>query len=208
MANYYVQVTGPSTTGETADSQVNTFAFKSSGGLDSGSAGVYTDEIKSFYDELVTANALHGLAQNGWVVKYYNAVTTPGNYPLFTNGFNLATAPGAVDLPLEVSLCVSYANDSETTVAPARRRGRIYVSGWPESVNTTGRPTSAAYDSLLNAYVNYVEGVNVLSGVDACIWSRANNALYEIERVWVDNEWDTMRSRGGKSTLRSTAMIS
>jgi hypothetical protein len=207
MANYHVQVSLAAQSGETADTQVNTFAFISAGGLDSGSAGAYTDIIKAFYDALRGLGGLKGVAQNGHVVKYYNAVTTTPNYPLFTNGFNLTVAPGAIDLPLEVSLCVSFANDSETTVSPRRRRGRIYVSGWGEVDNTAGRPISGTYVGLADAYRDYAEAVNGLAGAAAAIWSRTTGELYQIERVWCDNEWDTMRSRGGKSTARETYMI-
>lgn len=208
MANYHVIVTLQASSGETADNQVNTFAFESTGGLDSASAGAYTLLLKDFYDALVPCGALCGIAQNGHVVKYYNAVTTVPNYPLFTNTFNRDDSAAAIDLPEEVSLCISYANDSETTISPKRRKGRIYISGWTEASNTAGRPVSASTTPMLAAYVAYVEAANVLSGVTACIWSRAEGALYPIERVWVDNEWDTMRSRGGKSTARSTTMIS
>jgi len=207
MPNYHVIVTLQAASGETADNQVNTFAFESTGGLDSASAGAYTLLIKAFYDQVRSSGPLLGLAQNAHVVKYYNAVTSVPNYPLFTNTFNLTVAPGAIDMPLEVSLCISYANDSDTTVSAKRRRGRIYLSGFSEASNTAGRPISAVLTGLSDAYRDYVEAANLLSGVTACVWSRANGALYPIERVWVDNEWDTMRSRGGKSTLRETLLI-
>ena len=207
MPNYHVIVTLQAASGESADNQVNTFAFESTGGLDAPSAAAYTLLYASMYDALRNNGMLLGIAQNAHVVKYYNAVTTVPNYPLFSNTFNLLGAPGAIDLPLEVSLCASYANDTETAVSPRRRRGRIYISGFQEAANTAGRPTSTVMGYLVDAYRDYVEAANGLAGVTACIWSRANGALYPIERVWVDNEWDTMRSRGGKSTARQTLMI-
>jgi len=113
-------------------------------------------------------------------------------------------APGALDLPAEVTLCISYANDSDTTVSAKRRRGRIYLSGFSEASNTAGRPISAVLTGLSDAYRDYVEAANLLSGVTACVWSRANGALYPIERVWVDNEWDIQRRRGRRYTTRNT----
>jgi hypothetical protein len=207
MADYHVVVTLASQSGETADYQVNTFAFESTGGLDSGSAGAYTAILKTLYDTLVNSDCLCGIADTGHVVKYYLATTDTPNYPLFTNTFNLSFAPGAVDLPLEVSLCISFANDTETGVSPKRRKGRIYVSGFKETGNTAGRPVSGVMTNMLTAFVTYVEAVNTLSGATACIWSRREDALFPIERVWIDNEWDTMRSRGGKSTARQTELI-
>jgi len=207
MPDFYAQTTLLALSGETADNQSNIFAFESTGGLDSGSAIAFTNVLTDYYNALRSAGALRGLAQNAHQVKYYAAVTSVPNYPLFTNSFNLSTPPGAIDLPLEVALCVSYANDSETSISAKRRRGRNYVSGWGEGDNTAGRPITGTVTGLLNAYVDYVNDANALSGVTASVWSRANAALYPIERVWVDNEWDTMRSRGGKSTSRETTLI-
>lgn len=204
MPNYYVQTTLLAQSGETADSQSNVFAFESTGGLDQASADAFTVLLKNYYDALRTAAALRGIAQNGHTTKYYLATTVAPNYPLFAGTFNLAVAPAAIELPLEMSLCVSYANDTETSVPARRRRGRIYVSGWAEAENTNGRPTSTVLSNMTAAYKDLVDDVNVLSGVTACVWSRTNAALYPIERIWCDNEWDTMRSRGGKSTARVT----
>lgn len=208
MPSYHVQVTLAAITGETADSQVNTFAFSSgSPGLASGGADTITGFLKTFYDSLASANALNGIAQNGHTVKFYNAVTTVPNYPLFTRTFNREDLGYTIDLPEEVALCISFANDSEVTVPARRRRGRIYVSGWAETTNTVGRPTSTAISAAVGAYVALANAINGMVDVTMCVWSRSNGALYPIERVWVDNEWDTMRSRGGKSTARTTTLV-
>lgn len=207
MPNYFAQATLASSTGETADVNVNTFAFTRVSVLDEAGAIDYVAEVKAFYDAVRFAGGLKGLAQNGHNVKIYNAVTTTPNYPLFNITFGLTTAPGAIELPLEVSLCVSYANDTVTSVPTNRRRGRIYISGWGETDNTAGRPVATAYEGLVSAYSTYIENLSGLDGGIACVWSRTNGALYKIDRVWADNEWDTMRSRGGKATARDTTMI-
>jgi len=207
MPNYSVTVTLQAQSGETADNQINTFAFFSLTALDEGRADDYVAHLANLYDILTLSDCLCGIDTNAHVVKFYNAVTTPGNYPLFTKTFNIAHGPSSIDLPLEVSLCISYANDTQTDIAPARRRGRIYISGHKEADNTAGRPTSGKILNVVNAYASFVDDVNTISGFEAGIWSRAEGEVYRIERVWVDNEWDTMRSRGGQSTARSTVMI-
>lgn len=208
MANYYCQATLAASTGETADVNVNTFAAVGPNVITDAEFEDWGDCIIAFYNVCNAANGfLCGRAQNGHLLKFYSAVTTVPNYPLHEYSFNLANATGSVGLPLEVSLCASYQCDSATTVPVRRRRGRIYIPGFSEAANDTGRPSSTVVSSLADAYRDYCEAVNALPDFTASVWSRANASLYPVERVWVDNEWDTMRSRGGKSTLRTELIV-
>lgn len=203
MANYYVQVALAAQTGETADVNVNVLAAVGPAVITSVEFELWADAIKSLYNTYnFIGGVLNGRAQNGHTLKFYNAVTTVPNYPLYESGFNFTAAPGAIDLPLEVSLCVSYQCDSAVVVPVRRRRGRIYISGFTEAQNTGGRPTAATCEHLGSEFRDYVEAVNGIADFTASIWSRTNGSLYPIERTWCDNEWDTMRSRGGKSTIR------
>jgi len=207
MANLYAQASLAAASGETADVNVNIFAATYDGTFGSTQANAWAAAIELFYETVLINAGLKGRAQNGHVIKMYNAVTTTPNYPISEHTFNLASSPGAIDLPLEVNLCVSYQCDSATTVPTRRRRGRIYLSGWGEGQNVAGRPTTTIYPPLAQAYRDYVEDVNAITGMVGCIWSRANASLYPVERVWADDEWDTMRSRGGKATTRSTYLV-
>lgn len=207
MANYYATASLAALSGETADVNVNTFAFLGPAVFTDVEGDAIVAEIKSFYDEIQGIGSLRGRAQNGHVVKFYAAVTTPPNYPVYEAGFNLAGSALAIDLPLEVNLCISYANDSATIVPRARRRGRIYICGFGEALNTVGRPEAVIQEGLCDAYTDYVLGMNAMTDITAGVWSRSNSSIYPVERIWVDNEWDTMRSRGGKATSRFTNMI-
>lgn len=208
MANYYCQATLAAKTGETADVNVNIFAATGPNVITDAEFEDWGDIIITMYN---TMNFVHGFlngrAQNGHMLKFYSAVTTTPNYPLHEYSFNLAADPGDVQMPLEVSLCASYQCDSATTVPLRRRRGRIYISGFTEAQNDAGRPASGVTSDLADAYRDYAEATNNLADFRACVWSRANASLYPIERVWVDNEWDTMRSRGGKSTARTDLVV-
>lgn len=208
MANYYAQVNLAAATGETADVNVNVLAATGPNVITSVEFELWADVIKSMYNTWnFVGGFLNGRAQNGHTIKFYSAVTTTPNYPIYETSFNFAAAPGAIDLPLEVSLCVSYQCDSAVTIPVRRRRGRIYISGFTEAHNTAGRPTSTVTGNLGSEFRDYCEALNDVPDFTACIWSRANASLYPIERCWVDNEWDTMRSRGGKSTARSEYAI-
>jgi hypothetical protein len=71
----------------------------------------------------------------------------------------------------------------------------------------TGRPSAATVGDLADAYKDYADTVNLITDVTAGIWSRTEAAVFEIDTCWVDNEWDTMRSRGTESTSRETRSI-
>lgn len=207
MGRYFAQVTLLSATGNTRDNQVNGFAAGQIGTLDATLATSWTNVIKAFYDAVRSGNALRGMAASNHLVKFYDINGTLPNYPLFERTFNLTAAPGAVEMPQEVALCIGYKNLSATTVPRGRRRGRIYISGWSESANDAGRPISANVTSTLDAFSTYVSSFNALGTLDASIWSRSNATTYPIETAFVDNEWDTMRSRGGRATSRSTWIL-
>lgn len=207
MPNYNATANLAAQTGNTEDVNVNGFAVFSDDAITPSELDTWFDAIDAFYEACYAAGALCGRAQTGHLVKFYATDTGVPNYPIDEATFGLNTAPPGIDLPSEVSLCVSYANDSESSIPRARRRGRIYIPGHSEANNTNGRPLPALVEDLADAYEAYADAVNAISGVSAGVWSRANATVYPIERVWVDNEWDTVRSRGGKSTARQTRTL-
>jgi hypothetical protein len=201
---YAAQVTLISATGASEDNQSNTFAAGQIGTLDLTYAQNWTTTIKAFYDLVVNNGGLKGISQNNHVIKFYDIETPQPNYPIWTRTFNLATVPAAVDMPQEVALCVSYANSLAVTIPRARRRGRLYISGWAETGNTNGRPTNLVCDGLLAAFTGYVTAFNALGTLDASIWSRTGGVTYPIDTAHVDNAWDTQRRRGNRSTYRAS----
>ena len=207
MPNYNATATLLAKTGNTRDVNVNGFAISTTSPLSSTDQTNWANEIADFYSSLLSVAMLNGREQNGHSIKIYAADTGVPNYPIYETAFNLSSDPLALDLPDEVSLCVSYANDSANSVPRGRRRGRIYISGQRESSNLSGRPTTAAYEGLCDAFKDYCDAVNAISDLSAGVWSRANATVYPIERVWCDNEWDTMRSRGGRATARKTVSV-
>lgn len=202
----FAQVTLLASSGNTADYQVNGFAADTVGAVTAD----YDDwalAMKGFYDDVNVLGGLRGTAQNAHLVKFYDIFGTAPNYPIYETTFNLASAPGAIDLPPEVALAVSYKNTINNAVPRARRRGRIYISGWTEGGNTTGRPTSTIYQNLAQYYADYVAAVNAIGPFDAGVWSRVDQVVYPIDEVWCDNEWDTQRRRGQEATVRYSISV-
>lgn len=199
----YAQVTLLTDSVDPADYQSNGFAVQgdtaSTTDLDT-----WAGAIKDFYDNVLFIGGCLGLAQNNHIVKFYTIGAGPPNYPVYETTFNFDTNPGDIQMPMEVALCISYSNTTENTVPRARRRGRIYLSGWSESFNDAGRPVEANLSTLVGYYATYAGDVNAISGLTAGIWSRVNDVVYQIDTAWVDNEWDTQRRRGGKASERQT----
>lgn len=104
------------------------------------------------------------------------------------------SAPG----PREVALCLSYFADRNVK----SKRGRIYLGPFVASVTAHERPPSGAPDELLDLASDLwnVGGVDI----DWSIYSPKNNDHTRINHVWVDDEWDTIRSRGLRATTRVT----
>jgi hypothetical protein len=98
-----------------------------------------------------------------------------------------------------VALCLSYYSENNVP----KRRGRLFV---PIAVlrSTPGlRPDSAQRTKALDlgGLLANAGGANIDWGV----WSRTDGAFHPTTNSWVDDEWDTMRSRGLRATTRSTA---
>lgn len=207
MANYYLQTSIASNTGNTEDSISNTFALETDATIVSLDITEWTNAVEDFYTACYTAGAMHGYTAVGSTYKLYDCNTPSPNYPLDEGSIAWTGAAVSIEMPQEVSLCVSYMNDTASGVPRARRRGRIYISGWDEAANNAGRPVAGVVEDLADAFETYCDTLYAFGGIRPGIWSRANATVYPIQRVWVDNEWDTMRSRGGKSTLRETRLV-
>nr|CRY96801.1 hypothetical protein [uncultured prokaryote] len=207
MAVFIAQANLLAQTGNTEDVNVNTFAVLKDTTPSSGELDDWTDAIQLFYQSQKDLGGLKGRANAGGFIKFYAADTGVPNYPIDTINMTFTGTAPAIDMPAEVNLCVSYANDSMNSVPRGRRRGRLYMGAWGEDQNISGRPTSTVYEGLAGLFGDYVDSVNLITGMTACIWSRTNANGYPIERVWCDNEWDIVRSRGGKSTARETVTI-
>jgi len=200
------QVTLISASTDTADNNTNGF-YVSDSGITEAEMDSWTVALKTFYDTCYSGGALRFAVANNHIVKFYDVGGAPPNYPIYETTFNLATATAAIDMPMEVALAVSYKNNTNNTVLRARRRGRIYISGWTEAANTSGRPTSTATNALAQGYKDYCDDVNVIGTLSAVIYSRVQDITNNVEEVWCDNEWDTQRRRGGKATTRTTYTV-
>lgn len=96
----------------------------------------------------------------------------------------------------EVALCLSYYSDRNIP----RFRGRLFIGPWQQGLMAE-RPGQGQIDALkgLATSLGSIGGPDV----DWGLWSPTRQAFSKITNGWVDNEWDTVRSRGQLATTRN-----
>lgn len=140
--------------------------------------------------------------------------------PISQSSWTLGAGAAGVSLPSEVA-CVlttrvtrsdepALAVEGPGNIRPRQRgSGRIYIGPLNggttnDSSSGTSRPGVGLRNALLDAGVRLRNGARALSTPARwVVWSRAAEATLEIDRLEVDDAWDTMRSRGVKASLRA-----
>jgi hypothetical protein len=135
----------------------------------------------------------------GYVVQataYDMDDATPRPVKAFAPPVGVSAAGASPSGPREVALCLSYYSERNLPSS----RGRVYIGPWARD-DMGLRPNVnqiAALRDLATGLTN-VGGADV----DWSLYSPKSGGLKKITNVWVDDEWDTMRSRGLRPTTRS-----
>jgi hypothetical protein len=194
--------------GSTLPRDVNqiTPCFRAQAGWDPGA----DTDWSNLAEDLATALQGWQNPTRGLTVKLYDigqdatkANGKPPNRPKATATRNLGNCDESPH-PRDIALCLSFNGGPNAKT----NRGRIYVPIW--AIQGSGqlavRPTSgnrAVVGALPTIFAN-LGGANV----DWIVWSRKANAATKVERWYVDDEWDTQRRRGLKSTARTSGTTS
>lgn len=140
------------------------------------------------------------------ICRAYELGGPPPHNPVGEHIRNAGVSPGSV-IPREVALCLSFRADQNVP----RRRGRIFLPvftcGAVGSIRDqlTVRPGATLRDRvmLLASEFSGIGGADV----DWSVYSGLDQAARKVEHAWVDDEWDTQRRRGLRSTARTEAAI-
>lgn len=102
--------------------------------------------------------------------------------------------------PREVACCLSYYGDRNLP----RTRGRIYGGPFNGTQMLLRPPTN-----LLNALIGLGQGLAGIGGENISwrVYSPTTGEYHHIRHIWVNDEWDTMRSRQLRETTRVTADV-
>jgi hypothetical protein len=131
--------------------------------------------------------------------KAYDALKPPPSYPLATK--TVTGTPPNSGIPREVAICLSY----YTTYNRPRYRGRLYlIPTWFTSVANV-RPSGAIQQAALD-FAHEVLTKSLPANTDMVVFSKVEGkAMGGVSDFWVDDEWDTVRSRGLRGTTRLPA---
>jgi hypothetical protein len=160
--------------------------------------GFTTTDWEDFADDLAIAMATYGGNAYQTRVSIYDA---QGTVPVFPEAVKtkLPGVHSASSWPREVALCLSYYSGNNVP----KKRGRLFI---PISIlrSTPGlRPDAAQRTKALDCGTLLANAGG--ADLDWVVWSKTDGLAHSVTNSWVDDEWDTMRSRGLKSTTRSVA---
>jgi hypothetical protein len=134
-----------------------------------------------------------------FTVKIYDAKAAAPNFPLATQ--EQVGTPPVTAAPREIALCLSFYGSFNRP----RYRGRLYLPAFLVGGGIGIRPTSTQRSAVATWATTL--GKTLPSGHLWTVYSRRNAADVPVTNYWVDDEWDTVRSRGMKPTTRTTGTI-
>jgi hypothetical protein len=130
-------------------------------------------------------------------VKLYDISNAMPRRPKATKVLNAAQAQQTT-FPRELACCLSFYGGSNLP----QNRGRLYIPHVKMTNAAPGpRPTSTERTKVGDLVTLFagLGGVNV----DWIVWSPTKSAATKVEKWFVDDEWDIMRSRGDRPTTRT-----
>jgi hypothetical protein len=160
-----------------------------------------TPDAQALTDDLATA-LLPKIGATPYRVTAYDLEGTVPNRPMAETKKNVGNTATVSGSPREVAMCLSFYGGA----GGPSQRGRIYLPMFMLGATTNVRPSSAIMQKVkdLGPIFASLGGLNV----DWIIWSRKNRTATRVDHYWVNDEWDTVRSRGLRETVREVVATS
>jgi len=187
-----------------ADASVNTFWFNAPGDFSGQSTqDAIVASLNAFY--LAIGGFISPVVpRSGPRVKLYDMIGPPPHPPVEDQPLTIAASSGQA-LPSEVAVCLSL----EAAILPglnrARRRGRVFIGPLDGSANQPVSSEPRPGVSVSNALRDAAQGLKLDMQALApwSIFSRSSGLMVPVDHGWIDNAFDTIRSRGPKATIRT-----
>lgn len=216
MAHLFAQVVLPYFSNLPKDVAVNTFHFDTEGPNVLDDAEEVAQRLEIFYNES-GKSGVHGLyyylspvikrTNNACTIKVFNMGDPKPRQPILQETFKLEAATNTDGLPLEVAAVLSAQGDRVSGETQRRRRGRIFLGPLNAAAVTMG--TSSTMPVLASSFIDALGASGQLLATAGSwnvrwnVYSRVNTDLVLITNGWVDNDFDTQRSRGPRATSRN-----
>lgn len=220
------------TSGLLEDNVVNVWHWNHTGVMDQTKAAALGKAIEDFYGRLFPWYS--GSVERGIATHQVSFATlTPGGAgPLddvvskieffwaFPSAGPFSAAEVGGNMPSEVALCLSYQANIEglpeetgNTRPASRQRGRLYLGPWTKSAGDTvvgaqSHPAEGVRTAILGSYETMrTEVVAMAEPFRHVVYSPTSGLTYGIAQISVDNSWDTIRSRGARSSNRTRQAV-
>lgn len=204
MVDWLVQVALPFKNSTPNDVSVNTWSFQVPNGDEDDLAQV-GGFMQAFY-EGIAARLSPALDLTNARGKFYDRADPDPRTPVFDETFDLGEANTGGILPEECACCLSFQAVLTSGTPAARRRGRVFLGPLADTTlegSTRSAINTATLTTIRDAYIAAQESIT-LAGVFHQVWSTTDNVGRTVVRAWVDNAFDTIRSRGPRATTRVT----
>lgn len=179
-----------------ADWITNTLAFQAPGTPGSVDYEQLAEEVKEAFSLSVPRPAGYTTVE----AKVYEE-TDPEPRPIRGQAIREDAGGGGAPGPREVAICLSFYAVRNLP----KQRGRVYIG--PLTVTNMAERPSDALIAQIATLVPRLDAINV-SNFKWAVWSRVDGIFQNVTNWWIDDEWDTQRRRGLKSTKRSIGTVS
>lgn len=196
---------GPS--GLATDRYVNTWHFWRESGPVTDFDNV-RDMLKDFYTKVPPAGQpictqMSNLLSTTADLVAYNLDDAKPRQPVYTSSYGPITWGSGNAMPYEVALCASFQGAPQSGEAQARKRNRVYIGPFRSSTSDVdGHPNDTCVEAVFEA----LKGLRVASGNSVnwtwSAYSALEHTSWPVQKVWVDDAWDTQRRRGMAPTKR------
>jgi len=213
------QVTIPRETALPADVATNTWHFVTlTTNLVTATADV-VDQLDAFYS--ACGPIWTDKCDTDWIVKIYDLQDDEPRIPILESGFVQSLGTGS-PLPAECAITLSFRGEAASGANMRRRSGRIFL-GPLDTIVLAGRDGDAAIDSGVIGDIVAAADALIAAGVASDTkWATfspstaapepwtdiaISSATFQVASGWVDDAFDTIRSRGVAPTSRQTFAI-
>lgn len=195
------------------DQVTNTWHFQTPGAVaDAGTA--ILDNIDAFYSAISTYLSIN-LTGTG-EIDLYDLEDPEPRAPVFNGSFTAGVGTNA--LPNEVAVALSYQAPIVSGTNQARRRGRLFIGPLATNVMATGTGDQRVASGFRNALVAAAEALMDDTTLPGLVWSvfspttagappwsaaTLGDSFFTVTNGWVNDAFDTMRSRGAAPTTRT-----
>lgn len=205
MADNLVQVTLPTLSALPEDFIVNTWSFQATEPKDDATALEIETVLFDFYDNIASILSPTLTSTALITIKWYDRADEKPRAPWRTTSQSWEGG-GGVALPSEVALVLSFQANAISGSPQARRRGRLFIGPLRQAAAGGGfngdRPTTLTMETLADAAIGVLNASDATAEWAWQVWSQRDNLGRTVTNGWIDNAWDTHRSRGPEATSR------